>query len=131
VSKPFNVQSPSTHILVIGQQPELADRVQSSLGPERLRVSIFDRFDQAQSFLAEERPDLVICMLLSHFSLLHVCVTMKADRQLRCIPIMALANKGTSATQVAEALNAGADDCLVTPFHFPRCSLASTLCYVE
>jgi len=120
VSKLSDVQSPFAHILAIGLQSELADRVQNDLGSERLRVSRFDRFDLAQSFLTEERPDLIISILLSHFPLLHVCLSVRADRRLHSIPIVALANKGTSSVQVAEVLNAGGDDCLVSPFSFPE-----------
>jgi len=119
MSKPF-VENPSAHILVIGKQSGLADRVQNALGSERLQVSRFDRFDLARSFLAEDHPDLIIAVLLSHVSLLHVCLNIRADTRLRSIPLFVLANKGTSSVQVVEVLNAGADDCLVLPFSFPE-----------
>jgi two-component system, OmpR family, phosphate regulon response regulator PhoB len=114
------------HILVVGQQSELADRVQNSLSSDRLRLSIFRRLDNVEQLLADDRPDLVIGMLLSHYSLLHLCGTLRANRRTRSITILILAGEGYSRTQLLEAFNAGADDCLVVPF-----SLAEMLARVN
>ena len=114
------------HILVVGQQSELADRVQSSLSSDRLRLSIFDHLDKAEQLLANERPDLIIALLLSHYSLLHLCRTLRANRRTRSTAIMTLAGEGYSTKQLLEAFNAGADDCLVVPF-----SLAEMLARVN
>jgi two-component system, OmpR family, phosphate regulon response regulator PhoB len=104
------------HILVVGQQSELADRVQSSLGSDRFRISIFNRLDKAERLLADEGADLVIGMLLSHNSLLHLCRSLNANRRTRSTAILVLADEGYKPSQVLEAFNAGADDCLVAPF---------------
>ena len=104
------------HILVVRQQSELADLVQSSLSSDRLRLSIFDHLDKAQQLLANERPDLIIALLLSHYSLLHLCRTLRTNGVTSSTAIMVLAGEGYSAKQLLEAFNAGADDCLVVPF---------------
>jgi DNA-binding response OmpR family regulator len=103
------------HILIVGSQSELTDRVQSSLSSDRLRHSLFS-LDHAEQLLADERPDLVIGLLLSHYSLLHMCRSLRANRRTRAIAILVLADEGYSSTKVLEAFNAGADDCLVVPF---------------
>jgi two-component system phosphate regulon response regulator PhoB len=102
------------HILVIGAQSELADRVHESLKAQRLRLSISSR--DAAEVLAYDGADLVIGLALSHFSLLHLCQTLRADRRTRSISILALANEGYGQAQVLEAFQAGVDDCLVAPF---------------
>ena len=108
------------HVLVVAQQSELADRVQSNLSSDRLRLSIFDGLEKAEQLLANERPDLVIGMLLSHHSLLHLCRSLRAKRRTRSIAILVLAGEGYNPTQLLEAFNAGADDCLVVPFSLAK-----------
>jgi two-component system, OmpR family, phosphate regulon response regulator PhoB len=114
------------HIFVVGQQCELAERVQLTLNSDQARLSILDRLDRAEQLLTNERPDLILALLLSHHSLLHLCQSLRANRRTRSIAIMALAREGYSGAQLLEAFDAGADDCLVVPF-----SLAEMLARVN
>lgn len=72
--------------------------------------------EQALAQVRSERPDLVLLdAMMPRRSGFEVCAALRADPQLKDLPIVLLTAMGPEA--VALGIQAGADDCVAKPFH--------------
>jgi len=103
------------HILLVDSDVHVRDKVRQALGADfTLRCAC--SLDEAQRFLAEALPDILICeMILPDSSGLELCRLVRRSSLWRHLPIMLLTSLSTLQDKVA-GFEAGADDYLVKPF---------------
>jgi two-component system, OmpR family, response regulator RegX3 len=100
-------------ILVVEDEPSLAESIKYSLERECCRVLIAPDGELAVALAREERPSLVLLdLMLPKLSGLDVC---RQVRQESTVPIMILTAKDGEADKVA-GLELGADDYMTKPF---------------
>ncbi|MEU0561180.1 response regulator transcription factor [Dactylosporangium maewongense] len=102
------------HVLVVDDDPPLADSLRRALVYSGYRVTVAGSGPAALDAVAHERPDLVVLdRMLPGLDGVGVCRRLRAtDRDL---PVLMLTARDTTADRV-EGLDAGADDYLVKPF---------------
>jgi two-component system, OmpR family, response regulator RegX3 len=106
------VPTNATSVLVVEDEPSLAESIRYSLERECCRVIVASDGERAIE-LARERPSLVLLdLMLPKLSGLDVCRLM---REQSTVPIMILTAKDAEADKVA-GLELGADDYLTKPF---------------
>ncbi len=107
---------PRASILVVDDDPSVADLVRDSLAEDGVSVSVAKNAFQAQGMIKKGRPDLVILdRMLPDTDGLELCRELRASAETASMPILFL----TSRTSVAEkivALRLGGDDYLAKPF---------------
>jgi two-component system, OmpR family, response regulator RegX3 len=104
---------PVPTVLVVEDEPSLADSIQYSLEREGFQVQIAADGERAISRFREGRPSLVLLdLMLPKLSGLDVC---RIIRQESTIPIVILTAKDGEADKVA-GLELGADDYVTKPF---------------
>jgi DNA-binding response OmpR family regulator len=103
----------TTHVLLVEDEPSLAESIRYSLERECCRVVIAPDGERAMQLARSERPSLVLLdLMLPKLSGLDVCRLM---RQESTVPILILTAKDTEADKVA-GLELGADDYVTKPF---------------
>jgi two-component system, OmpR family, response regulator RegX3 len=107
------VSSPATSVLVVEDEPSLAESIKYSLERECCRVVIAPDGAQAIELARSEQPALVLLdLMLPVVSGLDVC---RLVRQESTVPILILTAKDGEADKVA-GLELGADDYMTKPF---------------
>jgi DNA-binding response OmpR family regulator len=100
-------------VLVVEDEPSLAESIKYSLERECCRVVIAQDGELAMELSREERPSLVLLdLMLPKLSGLDVC---RLLRQESTVPIMIITAKDGEADKVA-GLELGADDYMTKPF---------------
>jgi two-component system response regulator RegX3 len=100
-------------VLLVEDEPSLAESVQYSLEREGFRVLIAPDGERAMQRFREERPAIVLLdLMLPKLSGLDVC---RLIRQESTVPILILTAKDAEADKVA-GLELGADDYVTKPF---------------
>jgi DNA-binding response OmpR family regulator len=103
------------HILLVDSDVHARDKVRQALGAGFI-LHCARSLDEAQRFLAEALPDILICeMVLPDSSGLDLCRLVRRSSLWQHLPIMLLTNLSTLQDKVA-GFEAGADDYLVKPF---------------
>ncbi len=104
------------HILVVEDNPGIADTLRRGLIFEGYRATIVYDGETALSSARDQPPDLVVLdwMLPGGLDGLEVCKRLRAASD---VPILMLTAKDSISSRV-EGLDAGADDYLVKPFAF-------------
>jgi DNA-binding response OmpR family regulator len=103
------------HILLVDSDAHVREKVRQALGAG-FTLSYACSLDEAQRFLAEALPDIVICeMVLPDSSGLELCRLVRRSLLWQHLPIMLLTSLSTLQDKVA-GFEAGADDYLVKPF---------------
>jgi two-component system response regulator MprA len=101
------------YILVVDDDPEIADLVKRALAYEGYTVDTASDSGEALSKALDRQPDLVVLdIMMPGIDGIEVS---KRLREASDLPILMLTAKGTVADRVA-GLDAGADDYLVKPF---------------
>jgi DNA-binding response OmpR family regulator len=102
------------HVLLIEDEPNIAEAIRFLLTREGLRVSHVADGAEALDLLRNERPDLVILdHMLPGMSGLEILTALRADPKRRTLPVMMLTARGRDR-EMAE--RAGADRFLTKPF---------------
>jgi two-component system, OmpR family, response regulator RegX3 len=112
---PHAVQHPAetTSVLVVEDEPSLAESIKYSLERECCRVVVAGDGERAMQLARDERPALVLLdLMLPKLSGLDVCRLMRHEST---VPIMILTAKDAEADKVA-GLELGADDYMTKPF---------------
>jgi two-component system copper resistance phosphate regulon response regulator CusR len=110
--------SESVHILVVEDEPKLADALKEGLEAEQYRVSMARTGEDGFFLLHSERFDLVMLdVTLPGRSGLEVLRTLRLSGVQ--IPVLLLTARDTIEDRV-HGLDSGADDYLVKPFAFPE-----------
>src|SRR5438034_2227222 len=100
-------------VLVVEDEPALAESIQYSLQREGLRVAVAEDGSHAVERFREERPALVLLdLMLPQLAGLDVLRIMRSEST---VPIVVLTAKDSEADKVA-GLELGADDYVTKPF---------------
>lgn len=103
------------HILLVDNDVYACDKVRQALGTGFI-LRCACSLDEAQRFLAEALPDVLVCeMVLPESSGLDLCRLVRRSSTWQHLPVMLLTNLSTLQDKVA-GFEAGADDYLVKPF---------------
>ncbi len=103
------------HVLLVDNDVYACEKVRQALGAGFL-LSCACSLDEAQHFLAESLPDVLVCeMILPESSGLDLCRLVRRSSTWQHLPIMLLTTLSTLQDKIA-AFEAGADDYLVKPF---------------
>jgi len=104
------------HILIIDDEALILRTLRRVLERDGFQVSEAENGAQALAMIPECRPDLLVLdCIMPELSGIEVCRRVRADPFTARLPIIFLTARGRS-DQVAEGLDAGADDYLVKPF---------------
>ena len=105
--------APAPHILVIEDEPAIAESIEFTLEREGYRVVVAGDGERAVERFRAEPPSLILLdLMLPKLSGLDVCRIVRAEST---IPIMILTAKDSEADKVA-GLEIGADDYITKPF---------------
>ncbi len=105
---------PATDILLIEDEPNIAEAISFILTREGLRVSQAAEGQAALALLRTDRPDLVILdHMLPGMSGLEILTSLRTDPETRTLPVMMLTARGRDRAMAEEA---GADRFMTKPF---------------
>jgi two-component system phosphate regulon response regulator PhoB len=108
--------STSTHILIVEDDDSLALMLKYNLEPEGYTITRIDRGDEAETFLRETIPDLIILdWMLPGISSFELCRRLRAREEGQDLPIILLTARGEETDRI-RGLSIGADDYVVKPF---------------
>ncbi|MCF8721564.1 response regulator [Nitrospina gracilis] len=103
-------------ILVVEDEEDIQELIRYNLAREAFQVTCVDTGEKALKQVEKEAPDLVVLdLMLPGIDGLNVCRSMKADADLRAIPIIMVTAKGEES-DVVTGLEMGADDYVTKPF---------------
>jgi two-component system phosphate regulon response regulator PhoB len=110
----------AAHILLVEDEPDLAELIRYNLASQGFRVAISASGEEAELLVAEDRFDLVVLdWMLPGMSGLELCRRLRQREATRTIPILMLTARGEEADRV-RGLATGADDYVVKPFSTPE-----------
>ena len=105
-----------TKIVVIEDEPDIAEVIRYNLKREGFNVSLADRGDAGINLVRNEAPGLVILdLMLPGMDGLSVCQQLKTDPLTRDIPVIIVSAK-EEESDVVIGLGLGADDYVAKPF---------------
>lgn len=103
-------------ILVVEDDPALAELLRYNLESEGFKASVAVDGDAAMLAVEELNPDLIILdWMLPNLSGIEVCRRIRRKPEGRVLPIIMLTARGEETDRV-NGLNSGADDYMVKPF---------------
>ena len=105
-------------LLLVEDNPEICRMVSQGLAAEYRIIEAKDE-EQGLEQAREAVPDLILMEIaMPRLDGLALCRRLKHDELTGHIPVILLSADGLESTQI-QALEAGADDCLVKPFGLP------------
>jgi two-component system phosphate regulon response regulator PhoB len=108
------------HILLVEDEPALAELVRYNLTSQGYRVTIAPTGEEAELLLAEEPFDLVVLdWLLPGLSGIELCRRLRQREATRTVPVLMLTARGEEGDRV-RGFETGADDYVVKPFSVPE-----------
>jgi DNA-binding response OmpR family regulator len=111
------------HIIVIEDEPDLADLIALHLGRENLRVSIYGNGSVGLAAIERDKPDLVVLdLMLPGADGFEICRAVRRSERLAGVQILMLTARGEEA-DIVTGLELGADDYVTKPFQ-PRVLVA-------
>ncbi|PIW25947.1 MAG: phosphate regulon transcriptional regulatory protein PhoB [Rhodospirillales bacterium CG15_BIG_FIL_POST_REV_8_21_14_020_66_15] len=106
----------STSILIVEDDPSLAELVRYNLAKEGFNAVVVGDGETAVVAVEEEDPSLVILdWMLPNLSGIEVCRQLRRKPENRNLPIIMLTARGEEADRI-RGLDSGADDYVVKPF---------------
>ena len=112
--------STAPRILIVEDEQSLGTLLSYNLEAEGFLVDRVERGDEAELWLAENMPDLVILdWMLPGVSGLEICRRLRAREATRTLPVIMLTARGEEGEKV-RGLSVGADDYVVKPFSVPE-----------
>ena len=110
----------SPHILVIEDDPAIAELVRYNLTAAGFRASLATSAEDAQIEVEEDRFDLIVLdWRLPGVSGIEFCRRLRRRESTRAVPVLMLTARGEEADRV-RGLATGADDYVVKPFSIPE-----------
>lgn len=114
-------------VLMVDDDLVLCKMVQDFLTAKGWRFETAERGGEAVAKARQVQPDLILLdIMLPDMEGWEVCEKLKADEQLKAIPIVMLSGKSIQTQHKVKGLKGGADDYLAKPF-----SLAVLLAKLE
>jgi two-component system, OmpR family, phosphate regulon response regulator PhoB len=114
------VKGSAPHILVVEDEPPLAELIRYNLEAEGFRVAVAADGEQAEVLIAEDSFDLVVLdWKLPGISGLELCRRLRHRASTRALPVLMLTAMGTEGDRI-RGLTTGADDYVVKPFSVPE-----------
>ena len=108
------------HILVVEDEPPLAELICYNLEAEGYRVAVAPDGEQAEVLIAEDSFDLVVLdWKLPGISGLELCRRLRHRDSTRALPVLMLTARGTEGDRI-RGFTTGADDYVVKPFSVPE-----------
>lgn len=106
----------SQKVLIADDEPNIVISVEFLLKREGFQVLVAGDGEEALVKLRSEKPDLIVLdVMMPRKTGFEVCQEMRADSELKAIPILMLTAKGRD-TEVAKGLALGADAYMTKPF---------------
>ena len=103
-------------ILVVEDEEDILELISYNLNREGYRVSTATTGEEGLRLAMRDKPDLIVLdLMLPGIDGIEVCRRLKADPQVRYIPVVMVTAKGEEA-DVVTGLELGADDYLTKPF---------------
>lgn len=103
-------------ILVVEDEEDILELISYNLSREGYRVSTATTGEEGLRLALRDKPDLIVLdLMLPGIDGIEVCRRLKADPQVRYIPVVMVTAKGEEA-DVVTGLELGADDYLTKPF---------------
>jgi len=103
-------------VLIVEDEPPLAELVRYNLEKEDFRTLTVADGEEAMLMVAEEEPDLIILdWMLPGLSGIEVCRRLRERKSTRAVPIIMLTARGEETDRI-RGLDSGADDYMVKPF---------------
>ncbi|MCP4834473.1 MAG: response regulator transcription factor [Phycisphaera sp.] len=103
-------------VLIVEDEPEIADLIEFHLEKEGMRCSIVHSGQDALVAIRRSNPDLLVLdRMLPDVDGMDVCRKLKADVATRNIPIIMVTAKAEDA-DIVSGIEIGADDYVVKPF---------------
>jgi two-component system phosphate regulon response regulator PhoB len=110
----------AAHILLVEDEPDLANLVRYNLLDQGFRVTIAASGEEAELLLAEEVFDLVVLdWMLPGLSGIELCRRLRQREATRAVPVLMLTARGEEFDRI-RGLERGADDYVVKPFSMPE-----------
>lgn len=110
----------SAKVLIVEDELPLAEMLKYNLEAEGFKVSHAETGEDAEVFVAEEGPDLIILdWMLPQVSGIELCRRLRSRSETRAIPILMLTARGEESDRI-RGLSTGADDYVVKPFSLPE-----------
>jgi two-component system phosphate regulon response regulator PhoB len=110
----------SPHILVVEDEPAIADLISYNLEHEGFRVTVAAGAEDAELLIAENGFDLIVLdWMLPGVSGLELCRRLRRRPATQTVPVIMLTARGEEADRV-RGLGTGADDYVVKPFSTPE-----------
>jgi DNA-binding response OmpR family regulator len=108
--------SATPHVLLIEDEPNIAEAIRFLLSRDGLGVTVLDHGAKAMAVMREKVPALVILdLMLPDISGLEILTAMRGERAFRGVPVLMLTAKGQARDREA-AEKAGASLFMAKPF---------------
>ena len=105
-----------THILVVEDDPDIADLIRRYLQKGGFDVEVRTSGREALAAIATSPPDLLVLdLMLPHVSGLEICRSVRSDAKTAAIPIIMVTARAEESDRIA-GLDTGADDYIGKPF---------------
>jgi len=110
----------TARVLVVEDELPLAETLCYNLKSEGFVTAHAENGEDAELFIAEDRPDLIILdWMLPQVSGIELCRRLRSRPETRTIPIVMLTARGEESDRI-RGLSTGADDYVVKPFSLPE-----------
>lgn len=104
-------------IVIIEDDPTLRQLLSKKLAPEGFDCVLSPNATSGLKACRDQKPDVVLLDVhLPDQNGIEVCKTLKADPQLRHIPVLIVTGESRGVDKRIEGLDAGADDYILKPF---------------
>jgi DNA-binding response OmpR family regulator len=104
------------HILVVDDEVDVLKSIAQVLEDDGYQVSAVDSGFKALTLMEQQLPDLLVLdIIMPEINGVEICRRVRANPFMSKVPIIFLTAKGR-ASDIADGLDAGADDYLVKPF---------------
>jgi len=114
------MNSQSAQILIVEDEEPLSLLLRYNLEADGYNVETVARGDDADTWLREKLPDLVVLdWMLPGLSGIELCRRLRARQETKSLPIIMLTARGEESERV-RGLATGADDYVVKPFSVPE-----------
>jgi DNA-binding response OmpR family regulator len=116
VAEPVNTAASLTRVLVVEDDPDIADLVRRYLQKNGFEVEVRNDGREALEEIARRTPDLLVLdLMLPQVNGLDVCRRLRADPKTAAVPIIMVTARAEESERIA-GLDLGADDYVAKPF---------------